>query len=246
MGKVNLYNAEAISTLTSLIERGIKVDCVITDPPYRTISGGRNDKLSQERWWGSVLDKNDGKIFEHNDIDHEKWLKLCYDILRDNAQMYVMTNLLNLFELKNLAEKVGFKLHNLLIWEKNNSTPNKWYMKNCEYTLFLRKGKAFPIYDMGSQTVHKFNNIIGKKVHPTQKPVELMEYYLLNSSKEGETILDPFMGSGSTGIASVKNKRNFIGVELDKKYYDIAENRIKQAIQEITLDKSKQNEYNKI
>ena len=104
-------------------------------------------------------------------------------------------------------------------------------MKNCEYTLFLRKGKAFPINNMGSQTVHKFNNIIGNKLHPTQKPIELMEYYLLNSSKEGSTILDPFMGSGTTGIACVNNNRNFIGIELDKQYFDIAQNRIKEAVE---------------
>ena len=230
MPNIKLYNTDSVITLTSLMEQGVKVDCIITDPPYRTISGGRNDDLSKDRWWGSVLDKNDGKIFEHNDVDHETWLRMCYDILCDSAHMYVMTNLLNLFDLKQLAEKVGFKLHNLLVWEKNNSTPNKWYMKNCEYTLFLRKGKAFPINNMGSQTVHKFNNIIGNKLHPTQKPIELMEYYLLNSSKEGSTILDPFMGSGTTGIACVNNNRNFIGIELDKQYFDIAQNRIKEAV----------------
>lgn len=230
---VKLFNNDSIKVLQELLDSGVKVDCIITDPPYRTISGGRNDKLSQERWWGSVLDKNDGKIFEHNDIDHEKWLKLCYDILRDDAQIYIMTNLLNLFELKELAEKVGFKLHNLLIWEKNNSTPNKWYMKNCEYTLFMRKGKAFPIYNMGSKTVHQFDNILGTKIHPTQKPVDLMEYYLLNSSKEGETVMDPFMGSGTTGVAAVKNFRNFIGIEIDKTYFDTAVSRIRTVAQEV-------------
>ena len=58
-----------------------------------------------------------------------------------------------------------------------------------------------------------------------------MEYYLLNSSKEGSTILDPFMGSGTTGIACVNNNRNFIGIELDKQYFDVAQNRIKEAVE---------------
>lgn len=223
-----LFHSDCLIALEKLIQNKVAVDCIITDPPYRTISGGRNDKLSQERWWGSVLDKNDGKIFEHNDIEHEKWLKLCYDILRDDAHIYIMTNLLNLFELKDLAEKVGFKLHNLLVWEKNNSTPNRWYMKNCEYTLFMRKGKAFPIYNMGSKVVHKFDNILGNKIHPTEKPIGLMEYYLLNSSNENEIILDPFMGSGTTGMACKNLNRNFIGIELDKNYFEIAKERLKE------------------
>ena len=105
MPNIKLYNTDSVITLASLMEQRVKVDCIITDPPYRTISGGRNDDLSKDRWWGSVLDKNDGKIFEHNDVDHETWLRMCYDILCDSAHMYVMTNLLNLFDLKQLGEK---------------------------------------------------------------------------------------------------------------------------------------------
>jgi site-specific DNA-methyltransferase (adenine-specific) len=77
-----------------------------------------------------------------------------------------------------------------------------------------------------SKTVHEFNNIIGRKIHPTQKPVELMRYYIENSSNENDTVLDPFMGSGSTGVACLELNRKFIGFEIDEKYYEIAINRL--------------------
>lgn len=101
-------------------------------------------------------------------------------------------------------------------------------MKNAEYILFLRKGKAKTINNVGSKTVHEFDNIIGNKLHPTQKPLQLMELYITNSSNIGDVVLDPFMGVGSTGLAALKNDRKFIGFEIDKKYYDIAEKRLEE------------------
>ena len=106
-------------------------------------------------------------------------------------------------------------------------------MKNCEYTLLLRKGSSKYINDIGgSKTAHKFENIIGNKVHPTEKPTDLMEFYVKNSSNEGDVVLDMFMGSCSTGVACVNTNRNFIGIELDENYFSIAENRINQALNE--------------
>ena len=98
------------------------------------------------------------KIFAENDVNHREWLKLCWQKLKNDSHIYIMTNLLNLFELKSIAEEIGFQLHNLLIWEKNNSVFNRWYMKNCEYTLFMRKGEAKVINDLGSKTVEMYPN----------------------------------------------------------------------------------------
>jgi site-specific DNA-methyltransferase (adenine-specific) len=78
---------------------------------------------------------------------------------------------------------------------------------------------------MGSKTVHSFSNPTNK-THPTEKPIKLMEFYITNSSNEGDVVLDPFMGSGSTGIACKNNNRNFIGIELDTNYFDLATKRI--------------------
>ena len=223
---IKLFNTDTMELMDKMIEKGIEVDCVITDPPYKVISGGSEKGLSYKHK-GSITEKNDGKIFEHNNIKMSDWLPKVYKLLKNESHCYIMTNFLNLKELMIESEKVGFKAHNLLVWEKQNATPNRWYMKNCEYVLFLRKGKAKPINNMGSKTVHKFENPFGNKKHPTEKSVNNMEFYISNSSNEGDLILDPFMGSGTTGVACKNLNRKFIGVELDENYYDIAESRIK-------------------
>ena len=99
-------------------------------------------------------------------------------------------------------------------------------MKNQEYILFMRKGKAKAVRNSGVGHVLEFDNIIGNKTHPCEKPVELLSLLLLNSSEEGDICLDPFMGTGNMGIAAMKNGRLFHGIEIDKKYFDIAKSKL--------------------
>ena len=218
---VELHHGDSLALMKNIPDGS--VDLIVTDPPYRCISGGRAGKKNQPT---GILMKNDGKLFDHNNVKASEFFPELYRVLKDNAQCYVMVNLLNLQEFMTEATKAGFKIHNLLIWKKNNATPNKWYMKNCEFTLFLYKGKAKYINDCGSKQCHEFDNIHGRKTHPTEKPVELMEYYILNSSAENDTVLDPFMGSGSTGVACMRTGRNFIGMELDERYFSVADARM--------------------
>lgn len=160
------------------------------------------------------------KLFQYqNNIKISDWMPEIYRILKQGTHCYVFTNVLNLKEMILEAEKVGFKLQNLLVWEKNNCTPSQYYMKNCEYVLLLRKGKAKWINDIGgSKTVHQFNNIIGTKKHPAEKPQALIEFYISNSSNEGDLVCDPFMGCGTTARAAEKLNRNYIGWEIDEQY----------------------------
>lgn len=195
----------------------------MTDPPYKCISGGKPHKKGQP---SGMLSLNDGKVFDYNDCPPRQYMPLLYRVLKNGCHAYVMTNFLNLREMMDEATKAGFQMHNLLVWEKNNATPSRWYMKNAEFTLFLRKGKAKRIKNVGSKMVHRFNNILGDKTHPTEKPVELMKFYIENSSNEGDVVLDPFMGSGSTGLACLDAGREFIGIEVDNKYYEIAKDRL--------------------
>lgn len=205
------------------------VDLVLTDPPYRVISGGRGDEISRLKWNSplGILSKNDGKIFKHNDIDFNEWIPEVYRILKDNTDFYCMTNTINMFKLYEICSKCGFKLHNVLVWEKNNATPNRWYMKNCEYTLFFYKGNAKSINNMSSKTVHKFINPFNE-YHPTQKPVELFELYIGNSSKENDLVLDCFSGSGTTAVACHKLKRRFICIEKDPEYWKASYERLEK------------------
>lgn len=104
----------------------------------------------------------------------------------------------------------------------------------------LRKGKAKNINNMGCKNIVDIKNIRGNKLHPTEKPVELNELFIKNSSEQGDTILDPFMGVGSCGLACKNTNREFIGIELDEKYFNIAKERIQEAssnIQTTIFDK---------
>ena len=201
------------------------VDLIIIDPPYKCISGGN----SRGKGPTGILSKNDGKIFKYNDITAKQYFGELYRVLKDNTHCYIMTNNLNIEEFLTTAKEVGFQLHNIVIWKKNNATPNRWYMKNCEYILFFRKGKAKKINNPGTKQILEIDNIIGNKVHPTEKPVKLMEILVENSSNEGDLVLDCFMGSGSTGVACKNLNREFIGMELDEEYFKIACERIEGA-----------------
>lgn len=172
------------------------------------------------------------KLFKHqNNIKISDWMPLIFNVLKPNSHCYIFTNSLNLTEMLIESQKAGFKLHNVLVWEKNNCTPSQYYMKNCEYVLFLRKGKAKWINDIGgSKTAHKFNNIIGSKTHPTEKPVDLLKFYIENSSNVDDIVLDPFMGTGSTGLACKESGRNFVGIELDENYFNIAKDRLEDEV----------------
>ena len=204
------------------------IDLLVTDPPYKVATGGVPSENNNV-----TLNKNrpKGILTEHSQLikiipKFSEWIPECYRVLKNETHAYFMINSSNLLELANEVEKAGFKIHNILIWRKNNCTPSQFYMKNCEYVIFCRKGKAKYINNMGdSKIVHDFNNIIGNKVHPTEKPVELMKYYIENSSKENDIVLDPFMGSGSTGVACLESNRKFVGFEIDENYYQIATDR---------------------
>lgn len=103
------------------------------------------------------------------------------------------------------------------------STHSSNYGKQKDNITTINDGKRYPV------DIIKFNNDRG--LHPTQKPVELLEYLIKTYTNEGETVLDNCMGSGSTGVACVNTNRNFIGIELDKGYFEIAKSRIEQALQ---------------
>lgn len=171
-----------------------------------------------------------GKLFKYNDIKFEEWLPEVYRVLKQDTHCYIMVNARNLAELQTKAEEVGFKFQNIIIWFKNNATPNKYYLNAYEMILMLRKGKAKNINNMGTKNVLQINNIIGNKKHPTEKPVELMKILIENSSGGGQLVLDPFMGSGSTGVACKQTGRDFIGIEIDEKYFKIAKDRIEENI----------------
>ena len=223
---MKLYNDDCLNVLKTIPDESI--DLVVTDPPYRTISGGNKSEKWKSGYANSVLYRNDGKIFDYNSIDFTQWIPEVYRVLKDKSHFYCMTNVINLKNVIDVAEKTGFYLHNILVWEKNTANTNRWYMKNCEFTLFFKKGLAKTINNPSSKMIHKFDNPRNKK-HPTEKPIELMMLYIANSTQPNEIVLDPFMGSGVAGAACINTNRNFIGIEIDEKYFKIAQDRISEA-----------------
>ena len=219
---INLMLGDCLERMKEIPDGSI--DLIITDPPYSGTSGGLNET---NKHYGSLIESgNDGKLFKHNDILLKDYIPVLFRVLKNNTHAYIMTNTKNLEETLKQARLAGFYLHNLLVWVKNNCTPNRWYMKNVEYILFLKKGKAKTINNCSSKTATTIKSHKGERHHPTIKPVELMEFYITNSSNYDDTILDPFMGSGTTGVACKNLNRNFIGIELDETYYNIAKDRI--------------------
>ena len=131
----------------------------------------------------------------------------------------------------NECERVGFHFIKSLIWDKGNKICSRFYMNCFEYILMFRKGGQRPINDCGSVDIvsipiKKLKDENGNNLHDTEKPVELMKYLIKNSSNEGELVLDAFFGIGATAIACKELNRDFIGFEIDEKYYNEAKKRL--------------------
>lgn len=187
-----------------------------------------------------------GKVFQHNNVDCEQYAREFYRILKDGSHCYIMTNHVNLLhmlesftDIRTTEEKTddvkpyGFHFIKSLIWDKGNKIMGLYYMSQFEYILFFRKGKGIKINNCGTSDIlrvanNKSKDENGNNLHDTEKPIELMKTLIENSSQEGDIVIDPFMGIGSTGIAVKQLNRKFIGVEIDNQYFDLAEERIKK------------------
>ena len=213
-----LYNGDCLEIMDRLIEEDIKVDCILTDPPY-----GMNFKSNHRK-------NKYEKIENDNNLNFLPLLfNKLYKILNDNSHIYCFCSWHNIDKFKIEFEKY-FKLKNIIVWEKNNTSMGDLkgsYAPKHEFILYGHKGRRL-------RNGFRYADIIkakrtNNKLHPTQKPVDLLELLLKQSTNENEIVLDCFMGSGSTGVACVNTGRKFIGIELDKNYFDIASKRIEEA-----------------
>ena len=226
MELINLYSADTKKFFKRI--KSNSIDLIVTDPPYKITPKGCVGNSG-----GMMITEatKKGKIFKENSIKVEEWMPELFRVLKEQTHCYVMCNHVNLHKFLNVAKEVGFKFSRCLIWDKGNKIMGGYYMSQFEYILFLRKGKAKRINNCGTSDLisipnKKTKDEIGKNIHDTEKPIELMKVLIENSSKENEWVLDPFMGVGSTGIASKLCNRKFIGIELDEKYFKIAKERI--------------------
>lgn len=197
------------------------IDCIITDPPYRVISWWNKCK----HWRNFVFNENDWKLFKHNNINIWDYIGELFRVLKDQSHCYIMTNNMNLENFLTEIRFAWFSFHNLLVWRKNTKNANRWYMKELEYIIFCRKWKSKTINNCWSWQVLEFSNP-RNKLHPTEKPVALIQVLVENSTKEGDIILDPFSGSNSLWVACENTNRKWICIEKEQSYFDIGIERI--------------------
>lgn len=222
----NLICGDCITELKKLPDKSI--DLIVTDPPYPITKKGCAGNTGGMMATKATMQ---GKIFEHNSIDCSEYAPEFFRLLKDGSHCYVMSNHVNLINMLNTFTGVGFHFIKSLIWNKGNKLMGRFYMSQYEYILFFRKGKGVQINHCGTSDIlsipnKKSKDASGKNLHDTEKPIELMEILIDNSSREGQIILDPFMGIGSTGMACKNLNRNFIGIEIDNTYFDIAQQRL--------------------
>ena len=213
-----LYNGDCLEVMDKLIEEGVKVDCILTDPPY-----GINFKSNHRKEKYSYIENDNNLDFIKN------YFSRCYALLKEDTHIYCFCSWHNIDKFKIEFEKY-FKLKNIIVWEKNNTSMGDLkgsYAPKHEFILYGHKGRrlrnGFRYADIIK--ANRTNN----KLHPTQKPVDLLEIFIKQSTDKNDVVFDGFMGSGSTGVACMNTNRKFIGIELDNNYFNIASKRIEEA-----------------
>lgn len=219
-----IYNIDCMEGLKLIDDNSI--DLVIIDPPYLLNINKVKNVSNMNRYANDLLNLKDGFDLKVLDLLIQKMKKINIYIYCSKRQV---KDLLNYFSNKNCN-------HEILTWHKQNPSPliNNNYLPDTEYILFFReKGvKLYGNYHTKRKYYISLTNKVDKQKykHPTIKPLELIEYHIENSSKEGDLILDCFAGSGTTLVGAINKNRRYIGFEIDKNYYEIAKKRIEEAV----------------
>lgn len=206
------------------------VDAVITDPPY---SSGSRQSINARQLITKSGSRTDEQWFQMDTMGHDSYLwwmreiaRSCNRVAQSGAHAYVFTDWRQYTNLVTAWETRGWTLRSVIVWDKNRGgAMGSFWRNNHEWIAVFCKGKPKPLPHGGF-----FNTWTGAKpqggLHPTEKPVGLLRYVV--EAVDG-LILDPFCGSGTTGVAAMQTGRNFIGIEIDPTYADIARQRIAKA-----------------
>lgn len=211
---IDLYNGSCFDLMAGLEDES--VDMILSDPPYgisyqsQRAGEGKTKAIAND----ASLEWLDG------------WVDECYRVAKDDTAHYIFCSHHFIQDFK-IAFAKRFNVKNILIWEKPHHGIGDAlgdFAPKYEMILFMHKGRRL-MRGRRHSNVLKFNRT-SNMMHPTQKPVAMLEFLIAKFSEKEEVVLDPFMGSGSTGVAATKQGRGFIGMDLDKDYYETAAMRI--------------------
>ena len=224
------------------------VDMIFADPPYFlsndgiTCKGGKMVSVNKGSW--DKLSESGTGVEEKHKFNR-KWIRLCKKVLKPNGTIWISGTLHNIYSIGMALEQEGFKIINNITWQKTNPPPNlacRCFTHSTETILWARKNDKKSRHFFNYQKMKEMND--GKQMkdvwtgsltkpsekvegkHPTQKPLALMSQFVRLLSNENDTVMDPFMGSGSSGEAALILKRNFIGSEINADYFQISNERL--------------------
>jgi site-specific DNA-methyltransferase (adenine-specific) len=257
---IRLYLGDVIEVLKKLPEESI--DLIFADPPYNlsndgfTCHAGRRVSVNKGKW-----DKSRG--VEEDFQFHYNWIEACKRVLKPNGTLWISGTYHSIYACGFALQKQGWHLINDICWFKPNASPNlscRMFTASHETLLWAKKNKkAKHVFNYDLMKNGNWNGDFIKKPnkqmrsvwaintpkngekkygkHPTQKPETLLERIILASSNEGDIVLDPFCGSGTTGVVAIRYKRKFVGIDSERKYLD--ELAIPRLQDEITLQKQR-------
>ena len=231
---IKLIHGDCLEEMDKLIKQGVKVDAVITDPPYNIAR--KNNFHTMKNKYGEPVHRKGIDFGEWDKgFDLFKWIEGAVQLLDKNGSLFFFNDWKNVGEMAKYAEKLGMEAKDLFRWEKTNPMPrnrDRRYIVDFELGVWMVKKKSKWVFNRQDEKFERPKFVSGvvsrkeKTEHTTQKPVKLMEHLIKIHTNENQLILDPFMGSGTTGVACKRLNRNFIGIELDEKYFNIAKERI--------------------
>ena len=248
----SLINKDTFKALEKL---NTKFDMVFADPPYflsndgLTIKSGKVVSVNKGDW-----DKSNS-VFQVNEFNR-RWLSLIRENMKNNATIWISGTSHNIFSIGQILTELNFKILNIVTWEKTNPPPNfscRTFTHSTEQIIWARKEhKTAHYYNYSLMkeingekqmkdvwrlpAIAKWETSLGK--HPTQKPLSLLTRIILSCTQPGDTILDPFTGSSTTGVSANLLGRNFVGIDNQKKYIELSK------LRKIDIDnKEKSKEY---
>ena len=235
-----LYHGDTVATLAKIRQQ--KFDMIFADPPYFLSNGGISVQAGKmvsvnKGEWDKSQGRSADRLFTFN------WLKACREVMTESATIWVCGTFHNIFTVADVLSELNFKMLNAVTWQKTNPPPNlscRYFTHSTELLVWARKERRIPHY-YNYNLMHKiadnrqmtdvwrmpaiapWEKTCGK--HPTQKPLALVVRAILASTKEHDRILDPFAGSGTTGIAARLTNRSFTGIDIEAKYLSVAAQR---------------------